>query len=242
MGRIRPIETEYNGYLFRSRLEARWAVFFDAMGIRYEYEPDGFDLGDSVWYLPDFYLPQINGGVYVEVKGDMRDEDRTKIEKFADSGEAPLYVLGGIPTQSELDDDDVYGYVDKYAGCFWHYFPTVDEASGKARSRGDWPYLFCVCPACGRTGIEFDGRGWRVCGNAHKEKILSTNTYKDKDGTVRPFAHPEVAGWRTDDKGYSWNQRRLVAAYKVARQAQFDHGNTPTKREVQRRHAAEMEE
>ena len=26
---IKPIETKYNGYRFRSRLEARWAVFFD---------------------------------------------------------------------------------------------------------------------------------------------------------------------------------------------------------------------
>ena len=29
---LRPIETHYNGYRFRSRLEARWAVFFEAMG------------------------------------------------------------------------------------------------------------------------------------------------------------------------------------------------------------------
>lgn len=67
---IKPIETEYNGYRFRSRLEARWAVVFDAAGIRYVYEPEGFqvDLGDKVIrYLPDFYLPDF--GIYVEVKG-----------------------------------------------------------------------------------------------------------------------------------------------------------------------------
>jgi hypothetical protein len=51
----RAIETEYKGYLFRSRLEARWAVFFDALGIPYLYEPGGFDLSGT-WYLPDFYL------------------------------------------------------------------------------------------------------------------------------------------------------------------------------------------
>jgi hypothetical protein len=33
---IKTIETIYNGYRFRSRLEARWAVFFDAMGIKYD--------------------------------------------------------------------------------------------------------------------------------------------------------------------------------------------------------------
>jgi hypothetical protein len=49
-----PIETHYNGYHFRSRLEARWAVCFDALGLTYQYEPEGFDLGDAGWYLPDF--------------------------------------------------------------------------------------------------------------------------------------------------------------------------------------------
>jgi hypothetical protein len=44
MDEIRPIETEYNGYRFRSRLEARWAIFFAALGVDYEYEPEGFEL------------------------------------------------------------------------------------------------------------------------------------------------------------------------------------------------------
>ena len=68
---IKPIETRYKGYLFRSRLEARWAVFFDALGIRFEYEPEGFDLGGGDWYLPDFYFPEgsyLCGGSYGEVK------------------------------------------------------------------------------------------------------------------------------------------------------------------------------
>ena len=44
---MKAIQTEYKGYLFRSRLEARWAVFFDACGVRWEYEPEGYDLGDE---------------------------------------------------------------------------------------------------------------------------------------------------------------------------------------------------
>ena len=65
MREIKAIETEYNGMLFRSRLEARWAVFFDAAGEKYEYEPDGFML-DGIGYVPDFYLPGLD--LYVEVK------------------------------------------------------------------------------------------------------------------------------------------------------------------------------
>lgn len=38
MSEIKPIQTRYKGYHFRSRLEARWAVFFDALGIAWKYE------------------------------------------------------------------------------------------------------------------------------------------------------------------------------------------------------------
>jgi hypothetical protein len=40
---VRPIETEYKGFRFRGRLEARWAVFFDAAGIEWQYEVEGFE-------------------------------------------------------------------------------------------------------------------------------------------------------------------------------------------------------
>ena len=63
---LRPIDTDYKGYRFRSRLEARWAVFFDAMDVKYDYEPEGFQVGDSDAYLPDFYLPDLR--TYVEIK------------------------------------------------------------------------------------------------------------------------------------------------------------------------------
>lgn len=51
---IKPIETIYNSYRFRSRLEARWAVFFNALGVEFEYEPEGFVLPSGKYYLPDF--------------------------------------------------------------------------------------------------------------------------------------------------------------------------------------------
>ena len=59
-------ETEYKGILFRSRLEARVALFFDKAGIEWVYEPDRVVNGDSE-YNPDFYLPELDD--YVEVKG-----------------------------------------------------------------------------------------------------------------------------------------------------------------------------
>jgi hypothetical protein len=71
---IRPIETRYRGYRFRSRLEARWAVFFDHARVIYQYEVEGFHL-PSGNYLPDFYCPDCSSGheptavkAFIEIK------------------------------------------------------------------------------------------------------------------------------------------------------------------------------
>lgn len=65
---IQAIETRYNGYRFRSRLEARWAVFFDALNARWEYETQGYRLSNGTMYLPDFYFP--GQYTFVETKGE----------------------------------------------------------------------------------------------------------------------------------------------------------------------------
>lgn len=66
---IQAIDTHYAGHLFRSRLEARWATVFDNLGVRWEYEPQGYRIGKARRpYLPDFYLTDL--GWWVEVKGD----------------------------------------------------------------------------------------------------------------------------------------------------------------------------
>ena len=76
---IKPIETIYNGYRFRSRLEARWAVFFDSVGIPYEYETEGYVLSDGTMYLPDFYLPWFKA--FVEVKRESLYYEEEEIAK-----------------------------------------------------------------------------------------------------------------------------------------------------------------
>lgn len=59
---IPSIPTTYRGVRFRSRLEAKWAAFFDLSGWRWDYEP--LDLGG---YIPDFVL-SLRRSVLVEVK------------------------------------------------------------------------------------------------------------------------------------------------------------------------------
>ena len=103
---IKAIETQYNGYRFRSRLEARWAVFFDTANIRYQYEPEGFVLHDGTRYLPDFYLPDFE--IYVEIKpfnnkivqyvGDNNEWEQT-CRKFRDTTGKAILLCYGDPSE-----------------------------------------------------------------------------------------------------------------------------------------------
>ena len=61
--KIKAIPTTYAGTNFRSRLEARWAAYFDELNIPWEYEP--FDLEG---WAPDFAITVLGEQVLVEVK------------------------------------------------------------------------------------------------------------------------------------------------------------------------------
>lgn len=84
---LRSLPTYYKGITFRSRLEARWAIVFDQLGIRWEYEPEAFEIYRRSFtcdlvplkfvYLPDFYLPDYDH--YVEVKGNLSFGDYFKL-------------------------------------------------------------------------------------------------------------------------------------------------------------------
>jgi hypothetical protein len=52
-----PTYTIYNDRQFRSDLHARWAVFFDTLGERWEYEKQAYDLPYAGRMVPDFWLP-----------------------------------------------------------------------------------------------------------------------------------------------------------------------------------------
>lgn len=94
---IKAIETRYKGYRFRSRLEARWAVFFDAMGWQWEYEPEGFELKNGEWYLPDFRINLHGAKHYIEVKGSGSFEPSVVCQK--------VYMAGKI---SSSDDNSMH--------------------------------------------------------------------------------------------------------------------------------------
>lgn len=82
---------EHKGHVFRSSYEVRCADALDRKGIKWEYEPRRFDLGDCT-YLPDFYLPE--HGVYWEVKGWLGPDSQRKINRFRQvHPDIPLVVV-----------------------------------------------------------------------------------------------------------------------------------------------------
>ena len=115
MPQVRALETNLWGYRFRSRIEARWAVFFDRAGIEWQYETEGFLLPSGP-YLPDFFLPKL--GLWFEVKGQRADgEEWQRCRELSYSnfpvllsqgpvGENPL-TLFAFSHSSSLDDLEV---------------------------------------------------------------------------------------------------------------------------------------
>lgn len=133
---IKAIPTRYRGYHFRSRLEARWAVFFDALGIEWEYEPEGFELPDGTRYLPDFWLPTIEGGTWVEVKGDSRDWDvcieaERKLQGLSRASGKVTQLLFGIPKNLSDPCGFAFAPTDKNELGYW-CIPTVLPFSNAA--------------------------------------------------------------------------------------------------------------
>lgn len=160
MSDIKAIETEYNGYKFRSRLEARWAVFFDACGIKYEYEPEGYEM-DGIRYLPDFRLSDISnleGDLFVEVKGVLKDNDCDKLYSFADRNNN-LLLLRNIPSseskerfindiEENYDEDNEIKYFSVFMSGYYGEMafiainhdgnPIIVKEVFEAKSDTDW--------------------------------------------------------------------------------------------------------
>lgn len=125
---IKPIETVYQGYRFRSRLEARWAVFFDTAGIRWEYEKEGFELSDGTRYLPDFYLSDYR--CWIEIKGQKPTEgERRKAGLLAAQTGEPVNIFCSDPWV----DMQIFSYLSRMPAHVW---PRVLEYIDLAVSCG----------------------------------------------------------------------------------------------------------
>jgi len=125
--------TIYKGICFRSKLEARWAVVFDKLGIEWVYEPDTLsrDWDGMVYYRPDFYLP--NFDFYVEVKpnDDKLQERAIDIGQLVD-WDGPLakglIIVGVVPNSTMITNRlPFFSLVYNYKAVVLDYVTFTDR-------------------------------------------------------------------------------------------------------------------
>lgn len=130
-GPIRAIETQYAGCRFRSRTEARWAVFFDALDIPWDFEAQGFHT-PAGGYLPDFWLPDVD--LYVEIKGPTPGE--TELAKCQAIPNL-IILVGGVPRR--LEDFGFWQWAPCAKGRF-HLLHGCEEGWVVFSAEKSWPF------------------------------------------------------------------------------------------------------
>lgn len=145
-GGIQAIETRYNGYRFRSRLEARWAVYFDAIGIEWEYETEGFEWPDGLRYLPDFWLPQVS--MWAEAKPmQFTDNELEKVKRLVIGTGFACVLLEGFPEPKAYDvtspswiesDKEIHARAWNCVLTNYHGYLTDEHRFYSCPSPSDW--------------------------------------------------------------------------------------------------------
>jgi hypothetical protein len=133
--------TEFKGVIHRSRTEARWAVFFDSLGVTAHYEYQAFDL-NGVPYVPDFYIPpqlKCPSEWWFEVKPDPAASLEKPLLWFESMRDKRIGILTDLPRRNSK----------------WLDYMRYSIL-------GDQDYAFCQCPRCGAFGFEFEGRCDRI--------------------------------------------------------------------------------
>lgn len=253
---IKAIETFYGGYRFRSRLEARWAVFFDTLKISYEYEPEGFNLGNGICYLPDFYLPDYN--LYIEIKRAKAfietdddvyladEEDNEKIKLFHDHivEETPqdaLIVVSGDPVDFLLADDCHTSAMYAAACCAFAFAVRYNVYEHEEEIKSICPCTIEKCNTCDLMNKFAHYNGY--------VRMFPSCCIKDENifPPMRPKTEYTFITGPGDETGFilmnisslRWiygdldlvppfdAMMKMYNAAKKARQARFEHGETP---------------
>lgn len=132
---LTPIPTYYKDCKFRSRLEARWAVFFDAPSIAWEYEKEGYDI-NGTWYLPDFWLSNVRDrhglvGVWVEIKGNGATPEESKLcGGLAVGTHHSAHIFSGQPqTQDSVGESGLWFGPNTEYGPGWDNYMAFHYCS-----------------------------------------------------------------------------------------------------------------
>jgi hypothetical protein len=211
---IKAIETRYAGCRFRSRLEARWAVFFDALGFAWEYEPEGYELGELGRYLPDFRVWD-TGSV--------------------GTGEAQWIEVKGVhPTPREIDLINELFWVTRTGAAI--VYGEIEARALDGFRRNEWALPACVAHY-GRTPVGWDMvRPYEVAG--YHERLTAHLDRNEAFGVDSPFVQTSLdracrvvipnRGWISGVPYGRWPRIKTTVpeAVRAARSARFEHGES----------------
>lgn len=199
---IKAIETRYKGYRFRSRLEARWAVFFEALGYQWEYEPEGFVMPSGVHYLPDFKVTLHAGNIaWYEIKPSGLESDE-KHREFSMS--LPPFELKGGDHFSKLLSGDPLAALEKNSYC-----PACGVIGASEVGGGGGTTLF-ACPFCS-DGIVPD----------------FVFTAENGVGSIGYQVEYHKGMVEVDNDDLFEVNNMVLSATRKARAARFEHGEAP---------------
>lgn len=181
MSVIQAVQTFYGGTYYRSRTEARWAVFMDVLGIPYQYEPEKFQLSTGR-YIPDFLIAERgcrwghDTAIYAEIKGaepDQGQKDRFQEFRLLLDSQFRKELFGGVK------DPPVR-------------FNVLLTGSVKSHSPGLW----VQCPFCGNISLQSDSSEWSfqsICGDEVREQFDIEDFYFPLDFKIDPSPSIVVA-------------------------------------------------
>jgi len=213
------IATRYNGHFFRSKLEARWAVFFDALGIEWEYEPAHAEVESGlrrVAYCPDFYLPKL--GLWIEIKP--KAPEGIEITKAAGwAHEEDIYVFFELAAPTSRSESAWWIHMENNARGF------IDSRDLPVLTKG---CRWTECRVCGKIAITSIGAApWGCVGRCYSREDL--DNLWDDDAIDDPVAACNLL--------FSDHSPRLLDAYAAANAAPLD--NTPAERAAAANHFSE---
>jgi hypothetical protein len=208
MMEAKAIETIYRGYRFRSRLEARWAVFFDAVGLPFEYEKEGFVLDDGTHYLPDFWLPTLK--LWLEIKGELDFIEHTVPvdSSFILSRNEKLYACPVLDLMRRFRSCQPWpvALIVGQPGEHRIWFFAWDMSSSSAGEYEDSNTLWCVANDQVTLDVHIS--------NPDRE-IYSDSLYGD---LMKQFTY---------SRDYRYTLGPIENALLQARQARFEYGERP---------------
>jgi hypothetical protein len=244
------IETAYNGRTFKSRLEARWAVFFDTLGISYiqgadyldkDYIPLPLDRDGETYITPSFWLPKQECYIEIKQQGPTQEElDDTRL--VSNSTLMDVFIFYGPIRMPSFDRFSTNG---KCAERVW-YFTTIRDGGRPETSYVDGLHGWAQCPWCLQVGITCACHPGQIkCGcfkyidpfmqlNQPLNRLIDLSpeivSREPIDKSSRfpnnPFYRLQVSNWWADKchrLTYTGDSPRLTEAYRTAQQARFDY-------------------